>query len=116
MMRKMPPTRIRGASRSQRSCAGAPVLPQGLLPRLLRGSIRRLRLALPFLLLLVGAMPSASAEPSAPETRLQSVLDTLRSQHGFPGATAACVLPDGSVEVAGIEAYAAIRKALDAVK
>jgi D-alanyl-D-alanine carboxypeptidase len=38
--------------------------------------------------------------PPSPSARLATILEAFRTQHGFPGATAAIVLPDGSVVTA----------------
>lgn len=40
--------------------------------------------------------PAASTQPTL-ETRLQIELNNLRREYGFPGATAACILADGTV-------------------
>ncbi len=65
------------------------------------GDFRRRHVAL---LLLVGVCLSLTA-PTAGQaqdlkTRIQTELENLCDQYGFPGATAACILPDGTVEVA----------------
>ena len=45
--------------------------------------------------------PNVTAAPGASlQERFQITLDALRDKHGFPGATAAYVLPDGSTGVA----------------
>lgn len=45
----------------------------------------------------IALSPPAAADPAA---ALRDALEALHAEHGFPGATAACVLPDGSVSIA----------------
>lgn len=59
-------------------------------------TIRAAGAAVTFLLTL--ATPLAAQSPHAQlEQDLQATLDSLRQEHGFPGATAAVALPDGTV-------------------
>ena len=58
---------------------------------------RRSRFAL--IVALLGVAPDLMAQP-APAARLATVLEAFRTQHGFPGATAAIVLPDGTLVAA----------------
>lgn len=53
---------------------------------------RRFRSLLPVLLLAAACTPAAAADL---DTAFQAALDSLRLELGFPGATAAYVLPDG---------------------
>lgn len=56
---------------------------------------------IPVLMLCLWASSFASAQgASVLETQVRSVLDEFHDQYGFPGATAAFVLPDGSVGAA----------------
>lgn len=66
---------------------------------------RRRRTGLFFLACAVLAFASVvcrpAPEPPHPfEARFQAELDSLRMQYGFPGATAAAILPDGTIVVA----------------
>ncbi|MFO7921041.1 MAG: hypothetical protein R6U99_09560 [Nioella sp.] len=50
---------------------------------------------------LVASLALAGPVPAeATQDRLQGLLDGFRQDHGFPGATAAIALPDGSVVMA----------------
>ena len=66
--------------------------------RRLCGSLHALGVAV---LLATGVMLGActAPEPSV-EAPLQSTLDSLRAADGFPGATAAVVMPDGALHAA----------------
>lgn len=59
--------------------------------------MRRLCAAALGLAAAIALSPPAAADPAA---ALRDALEALHAEHGFPGATAACVLPDGSVLVA----------------
>lgn len=62
------------------------------------GSIQRLAVVTGSLLLvafLSGCLPASQQDPD-PTTRFQQELDALRREYGFPGATAAYALSDGS--------------------
>ncbi|WP_405236560.1 serine hydrolase domain-containing protein [Lentisalinibacter orientalis] len=59
--------------------------------------MRRLYAAALGLAAAIALSPPAAADPTA---AFQDALEALHAEHGFPGATAACILPDGSVSVA----------------
>lgn len=58
------------------------------------------------LILLIGVglplVATTSGHSSDPHARFQAELETMRDQNGFPGATAAYILPDGTVDVAAV--------------
>ena len=58
-----------------------------------------LSISLPGLLFATALCCAAPAHSSQLKARFQLELDALHNQYGFPGATAACMLPDGTVEV-----------------
>ncbi|WP_405232277.1 serine hydrolase domain-containing protein [Lentisalinibacter salinarum] len=49
---------------------------------------------------LLAVIPVALPAAAGPGEAFRDALEALHAEHGFPGATAACVLPDGSVLVA----------------
>ena len=64
-----------------------------------RGRIGLLSLSLLGLMFATAIYHPAPANSLALKARFQSELETLRDQYRFPGATAAYILPDGTVEV-----------------
>jgi len=58
-----------------------------------------LSLILPGLLFAKVSYNSATANSLVLKAQFQAALDTLQAQYGFPGATAAYILPDGTVDV-----------------
>ncbi len=73
--------------------------------------MRRLDAAALGLAAAIALTPQAGADPAA---AFRDALEALQAEHGFPGATAACALPDGSVSsaaagLADVEAGAPMR-------
>jgi len=64
-----------------------------------RRRIALISLSLAGLMIVMAIYHHKPANPHVLKVRFQSELETIRDQYRFPGATAACILPDGTIEV-----------------